>query len=145
MNQWRLHAEVLSLHVSGLRNETCILSVHLVLSQRPRKAHGDANCSTVGPEPSNSAPSQEPWPEVSQESSNQVDYLMGQSLCLLYKGELLSIHVGAQVAASNAEMLERKKADAAERAAEDRRIAAYLHDKAAREQVGFWFSVRVLG
>jgi hypothetical protein len=40
-----------------------------------------------------------------------------------------------QVAASNAEMLERKKAEAAERAAEDRRIAAYLHDKAAREQV----------
>lgn len=40
-----------------------------------------------------------------------------------------------QVAASNAEMLERKKADAAERAAEDRRIAAYLQDKAAREQV----------
>ncbi len=40
-----------------------------------------------------------------------------------------------QVAASNAEMLERKKADAIERAAEDRRIAAYLLDKAAREQV----------
>ena len=54
-----------------------------------------------------------------------------------------------QVATSNAEMLERKKAEAAERAAEDRRITAYLQDKAAREQVitstcamarnlGFW-------
>ncbi len=39
------------------------------------------------------------------------------------------------MAVSNAEMLERKKAEAAERAAEDRRIAAYLKEKAAREQV----------
>ena len=68
---------------------------------------------------------------------------MGQIWWLMYQGGLLSIHVGAQVAASNAEMLERKKADVAERAAEDRRIVAYLHDKAAREQVGFCFGVRV--
>ncbi len=51
--------------------------------------------------------------------------------------------MGAQVAASNTEMLERKKADVAKRAAEDRRIMAYLHDKAAREQVGFLFRGRV--
>ena len=110
------------------------------------KAHNstwEINCSAVGVEPLTSAHSQGPWPVVSQESSNQVDYLMVQALCLLNRGELLSIHVGAQVAASNAEMLERKKADVAKRAAEDRRIAAYLHDKAAREQVGFLFSVRV--
>ena len=43
--------------------------------------------------------------------------------------------VGTQVVASNAEAQERKKAAAAERAAEDRAIAAYLTDKAAREQV----------
>ena len=40
------------------------------------------------------------------------------------------------MAAANAELLERKKADAAQQAAEDRRIAAYLADKAARDQVG---------
>ncbi len=39
------------------------------------------------------------------------------------------------MAAANAELLERKKADAAQQAAEDRRIAAYLADKAARDQV----------
>ncbi|CAL5230041.1 g13486 [Coccomyxa viridis] len=38
------------------------------------------------------------------------------------------------VAAANAELLERKKADAAQQAAEDRRIAAYLAGKAARDQ-----------
>ena len=40
-----------------------------------------------------------------------------------------------QVAAANAELLERKKLDAAQQAAEDKRIAAYIADKAAREQV----------
>ena len=39
-----------------------------------------------------------------------------------------------QVMASNADALERKKAAAAERVAEDHAIAAYLKDKAAREQ-----------
>ena len=40
------------------------------------------------------------------------------------------------MAATNAELLERKKSEAAQQAAEDRRIAAYLADKAARDQVG---------
>ena len=40
-----------------------------------------------------------------------------------------------QVAESNAQMLERKKAEAAERAADDARIVAYLKEKAGREQV----------
>lgn len=46
-----------------------------------------------------------------------------------------TVGLALQVLASNAEMLERKKADEAERAAEDRRIVAYLREKAAREQV----------
>ncbi len=48
----------------------------------------------------------------------------------------------AQVMASNAEMRERKKAAAAERAAEDRAIAAYLQDKAAREQASLCTALR---
>lgn len=40
------------------------------------------------------------------------------------------------MAAANTELLERKKAEAAQQAAVDRRIAAYLADKAARDQVG---------
>ena len=40
-----------------------------------------------------------------------------------------------QVAAANAELLERKKLEAAQQAAEEKRIAAYIADKAAREQV----------
>ena len=38
------------------------------------------------------------------------------------------------MAAANAELLERKKAEAEQQVAEDRRIAAYLADKAARDQ-----------
>ena len=41
----------------------------------------------------------------------------------------------AQVAAANAALLERKAVEAAQQAAEEQRIAAYLADKAAREQV----------
>ena len=39
------------------------------------------------------------------------------------------------MAAANAALLERAALDAAQQAAEDRRIAAYLADKAARDQV----------
>ena len=40
------------------------------------------------------------------------------------------------MAAANAELLERKKAEAAQQAAEDKKIAAYIADRAARDQVG---------
>ncbi len=40
-----------------------------------------------------------------------------------------------QVAATNAELLDRKKLEAVQQAAEEKRIAAYIADKAAREQV----------
>jgi len=40
------------------------------------------------------------------------------------------------VAAANAQLLERKKVEAAQQAAEDKQIAAYIADKAARDQVG---------
>lgn len=40
-----------------------------------------------------------------------------------------------QVAAANAELLEQIKLEAAQQAAEDKRIAVYIADKAAREQV----------
>lgn len=40
-----------------------------------------------------------------------------------------------QVAAANAELLDRKKAEGQQQAVEERRIAAYTADKAAREQV----------
>ena len=43
--------------------------------------------------------------------------------------------MSAQVAAANAALLERKAAEAAQQAAEEQRIAAYIADKAAREQV----------
>ena len=52
----------------------------------------------------------------------------------MLKGVLLNSG-GPQVAAANATLLERKAAEAAQHAAEEQRIAAYIADKAAREQV----------
>ena len=40
------------------------------------------------------------------------------------------------MAAANAQLLERKKVEAAQQAAEDKKIAVYIADKAARDQVG---------
>jgi hypothetical protein len=46
----------------------------------------------------------------------------------------MSVDVCAQVARSNAQLLESKKAEAAHQLAEERRIAAYLKEKAEQEQ-----------